>query len=496
MSTFITAVRQHGYIAAVAAIAAATAVFYPGRDVFAKGQWALLYLLIVVVVASLSGVGPALLAAGLSFLAWNFFFLPPYHTLTIADPKDWLFLIAFLAVGLAMGVQTGRLRDREQRAVTRERESAFLNRISTSLVSEPAPEVMATTVVKETVDLLAVARATLYAFRDGDVVLLASRPDDDDEEGRQQALAEARSDGGVVSSRDARPTRLFQPVQTAGRVRGLLRVETGSRRGPLNEAEVQLLDSLANLLASYLEQQELEEAASQAEALREADRLKSSLLSSVSHELKTPLSGLTATVSNLLESDVAWDEEDVRRELRAIVGDVQRLTNSINALLDLSRLEADSWQPQRDWYDLADLMVGGLATLPPHERGRVAVTMPDEPQLVFVDFAQVTRVLQNLLENAVLYTEPDCVIRFDARADREGVVLRVEDEGKGVPVSERDRIFEKFYRGAELGPTAPSGTGLGLAIAAEIVAAHGGRLWYEPVVPHGARFCVLLGRTP
>jgi two-component system sensor histidine kinase KdpD len=488
-------IRRHGYVVAIAAIALATAVFYPGRDVFAKGQWALLYLLIIVVVASVSGVGPALLAAALSFLAWNFFFLPPYHTLTVADPKDWLSLLAFLVVGLLMGIQTGRMRTRELRAVARERESTFLNKISTSLVSEPAPEVMAASVVTETVNLLDVARASIYAAHAGRLVLLASKPDEDDEEGRRQAEAVFRGGDGDGPVAVTAGTRLFLPVEAAARLHGVLRVETGASRGPFNEAEVRLLGSLSNLVASYLEQQELEAAASQADALREADRLKSSLLSSVSHELKTPLSGLTATLSNLLESDVDWDEEDVRRELRAIVADVQRLTNSINALLDLSRLEADSWEPQRDWYDVADLMVSGLSTLPPHERTRVTVHIPEELPLVNVDFAQLTRVLQNLLENAVLYAGPASAIRFAASAGQQGIIIRVEDEGEGVPVDERDRIFEKFYRGAGLGPTAPSGTGLGLAIAAEIVDAHGGRLWYEPQQPHGSRFCVLLRET-
>jgi two-component system, OmpR family, sensor histidine kinase KdpD len=491
--------QRHGYVTAVAAIVVATVLFYPGRDAFAKGQWALLYLLIVVAVASLSGVGPALLAAALSFLAWNFFFLPPYHTLSVADPKDWLSLLAFLAVGLLMGVQTGRLRAREIRATARERETAFLNRVSSSLVSEPPPEVMGATVVAETADLLGAARVSLFVVRGDGLHLLAARPPGD-EAPDLAAATEVLTTGGLRGGDSdalntlAGATRLFLPVQTAGRLHGVLHVETG-RRAPLSESEVRLLGSLTNLVAAFLEQQELEAAASRADALREADRLKSSLLSSVSHELKTPLSGLTATISNLLESDVDWDEDEVRGELRAIVADIQRLTNSINALLDLSRLEAHSWEPQVEWYDVADLMVSGLGTLPPHERARVEVTIPDGLPLVQVDFAQLTRVFQNLLENAVLYAGPGRAIRFVAATGPEGVTVCVEDEGDGVPADERGRIFEKFYRGTNLGATAPSGTGLGLAIAAEIVEAHGGVIAYEPVEPHGSRFTVTLARA-
>ncbi len=165
----------------------------------------------------------------------------------------------------------------------------------------------------------------------------------------------------------------------------------------------------------FLERQRLAAEATRVAAEREADQLKSSLLSSVSHELKTPLAALTATVSNLLESDVDWDEQSVRDELRAIVGDVARLNNSIGALLDLSRLEARAWEPRRETYDLTDIIESGIDALPAHERARITVDLPDAPLQVDVDFAQWTRVLQSLLENAVLYAGPDSPITVAAR---------------------------------------------------------------------------------
>jgi two-component system, OmpR family, sensor histidine kinase KdpD len=346
---------RHGYVLAVLAIVVSTLLFLPGRDTFAKGQWALLYLLIVVLVAGASGVGPAMLASLLAFLAWNFFFLPPYHTFAVHDPKDWLSLVAFLAVGVIMGIQTGRMREREARA----------------------------------------------------------------------------------------------------------------RR--------------------------LQAAATQAEALREADRLKSSLLSSVSHELKTPLAALTATVSNLLEKDVAWDEQNVRDELQAILADVRRLTNSINALLDLSRLEAHTWEPQRDEYDLSDIVAESLDTLTPAQRQRVTVALPDDLPPLDVDHAQWVRVVTNLVENAVLYSGADARVRVEARVDGSGTTtLCVEDDGPGIAPGELEAVFDKFFRGSAAHADAPSGTGLGLAIAREIVRAHGGTIAAQPVTPHGARFVVTL----
>ncbi len=168
----------HPYVVALCAIAAATGLFVLGRPYFAKGQWALLYLLIVALIARAGGAGPALLAAALSFVAWNFFLLPPYHTLLVADSKDWLALAALLLVGLVVGIQTGRLRDREARAIARERESTLLARLSANLVSEVSVEAMGRVVVDEVSRLMRPTRVMLFVpDDDGDCRLLAGSPE-------------------------------------------------------------------------------------------------------------------------------------------------------------------------------------------------------------------------------------------------------------------------------------------------------------------------------
>jgi two-component system sensor histidine kinase KdpD len=292
---------------------------------------------------------------------------------------------------------------------------------------------------------------------------------------------------------------IFIPLQVGSQARGVLQVgprtrAAGGERRYGDEA-VRLLISLANLVAAFLEREQLEEEAGRAEAAREADVLKSSLLSSVSHELKTPLAALTATVSNLLESDVTWDERSVRDELQAILVDITRLGNSIGSLLDLSRLEARSWEPQKEWYELGEIAVSALSSLAPQQRERVRLELPDDLPLVCVDYVQLTRVLQNLLENAALYADDGSPIEVGGRRDGEEVLFWVQDHGPGVPPDEREAVFEKFYRSPRVGTKAPSGTGLGLAITREIVLAHGGRIELQPVVPHGARFVVRLPST-
>ena len=501
---------RHGYLLAVLAIALSTVVFLPGRDAFAKGQWALLYLLIVVLVAGASGAGPAILAAVLGFFAWDFFFLPPFHTLTVHDPKDWLSLVAFLAVGVVMGVQTGRMRDREARAVARERETAALNRLSAGLVSEASTGQMAETILGEIVVLLGAASATLYVGEDDALTTFCVTPPTDEPVGAATTVArwvythdapvgmphqtaldrtEAPPEGFKVPEDTG---GIFLPLRSAVGVVGVLSVAGRTSLRPYDDADARLLTSLANLVATFLERQRLQGVATAAEALREADRLKSSLLSSVSHELKTPLAALTATVSNLLESDVPWNEKSVRDELRAIVSDVARLNNSITALLDLSRLEARAWEPHREPYELPDILAASLGALPTHQRALVASALPDDLPPLDVDFEQFVRVFQNLLENAMLYASETDPLRVGARVTDGGIRIWVEDEGPGISADEHEAVFEKFYRGRRRGMKVRSGTGLGLAIAREIVRAHGGSIRVEDVVPHGARFVVEL----
>lgn len=497
-------VFRNGYVLATLSTAAATAVFVLGRDDFAKGQWALLYILIVLIVASGAGTGPAVLAAALSFLAWDFYFLPPYDTLYVSDPKDWLALAAFLIVGVIVGLQTGRMREREARAVARERETAALNRLSAQLVSEPSTEAMSQAAFAEIESVLHATSADLYladatglhsyragagrgvadpaALEQAEWVVRNERPSGLPDAGRHGGTQPAAPGSGAV----------FLPLRSQSGTSGVLVVGPRTDGHPYGAVDARLMGAIANLVGVFLERRTLQEVAAQAQAAREADRLKAGLLSSVSHELKTPLAALTATVSNLLESDVKWDEESVRNELQAIVGDTIRLNNSISELLDLSRLEAHAWEPVLEPYDLADIVAAHLEALPAYERGRLRVLLPEDLPPIEVDYAQWLRVVQNLVENALLYAGRDALVTLGADRTERGTRMWVEDDGRGIPPDERDQVFERFFRGQSSGSEAPSGTGLGLTITREIVRAHGGTIHLEDVHPQGARFVITL----
>jgi two-component system sensor histidine kinase KdpD len=515
------AIDKHGFIFAVVCIAAATVVFLPGRDYFAKGQWALLYLLLIGLVAGLSGFKPALLASVLAFLAWNYFFLPPYNTFRVHDPKDWLFLLVFLIVGVAMGLQTSRMREREAQARSREQEMAFLNEFSAHLVSEESISDLVDLLLTQARRLVGAKCATLFLVGESGELYEAQSPsttkvksDEVFEKTADWAYREskavglplpmARAEAGVsvwpisvsLGSLGITEQRhdVFIPLQTESQQVGVLHIGERLDGKPYSLRDAQLMMSIANLTTAFLERKHLHSLAIQADALREADRLKSTFVSSVSHELKTPLASITALVTSILEGDVAWDEPTIRGELEAVKDDLDRLDSSISSLVDFSRLESDAWKPRMDWYELGEILGTTLSRIPEAQRSRISFLLPEDLPTVYVDFVQISRVLANLLENALTYSEGSAV-RIGASSEQNGLRIWVEDEGPGIPSDERERIFDKFYRGAT-STIMPSGTGLGLAIAAEIVRFHGGRMWVEDIIPHGTRMVVFLPKEP
>jgi two-component system sensor histidine kinase KdpD len=249
---------------------------------------------------------------------------------------------------------------------------------------------------------------------------------------------------------------------------------------------------VARLLAVFLERHQLQESAAQAQATREAEKLRASLVSSVSHELKTPLASINATVTGLLDEPEPAPER-VHAELGYIQQDVERLNRSISDLLDFSRLETDEWRPRKDWEDLGDVVGAVVADLPERDRSRVVLDLPEDPAMAEVDFVQVQRAVYHLIENALAYSPADqrvVVAVSDGHESRRPTIV-VSDRGPGVPEAERMRIFEKFYRGSA-SAAVPHGTGLGLAIAMEVVARHGGTLRVESARPRGARFVLEL----
>ena len=245
----------------------------------------------------------------------------------------------------------------------------------------------------------------------------------------------------------------------------------------------------AQLTREMAERHRAEEAARETEVLRRTEQLHSALLSSVSHDLRTPLTAIKAAVTSLLDSGVDWQGSERQTLLWTIDEEADRLTRYVARLLDLSRIEAGMLQPLRDWHDVEEILAGVAERLdPPGARVRLAV---DEAlPLARVDYVMVEQIITNLVDNALKYSAADGHVDVTAGARQDQLCIEIADRGPGVPPSDAARIFEKFYRAAA-GTSAP-GTGLGLAIARGLAQAHGGEVTCAPRPNGGAIFTVRL----
>jgi two-component system sensor histidine kinase KdpD len=418
----------------------------------------------------------------------------------------------FVVVALITARQTGRMRQRERLAVARQCDLALLNRLSSRLVSEESTESMASFIASEVVAVLGASRCVVFLAGPRTIERLAAAGSvgggiaEDALAAWVAANAKAVGLGDVSGlSANERPTSVgaseaidgvtadgvYVPLQSAEAVEGVLCVRPPIGAPDFDPDELRVLVAVANLASSFLERQRLGRKAARTVALQESDRLKSTLVSSVSHELKTPLAAVTARVTGLLEEGAAADPERVRSELAEVSMDLGRLDASIGDLLDLSRLESDAWRPRPEEYELSEILGTVMSRVPAAMQGRVHFAVPADLPAVRVDFAQWARMLHNLVENALAYAGSDATVTVSARSLGDSLVTWVEDTGPGVPDEEKPFVFEKFYRGST-SDHMPSGTGLGLAIAREIVRSHGGRIWVEDVHPTGARFAVAL----
>jgi len=519
MSRWLTRVLHSDGVLALVTVGLTTLAFYPARLWMTRVHWAMLYLLIIAMLARVRGTRAAVVAALLAFLLWDYFILTPSFNLVLLDDQGWVALFGLLVVGVIIGVQTGNLRRREAVALARERETASLNRLSAVLMRITTIEAMTATILPELCGSLETDDAFLSVRDRGtDSLQLWRLPSRTTATIDPKVLAQAqwvldhRVPLGVVNSPAMAPHPseygrrapvdpgaraahgLFLPITQGMALDGVLYVAGHPHGTAYALQQIQWVMAVANLVSLFLERQHLEAAAYAADALREADRLKSTVISSVSHGLKTPLAVINATVTNLLAQDVTWPPAQLRRELETMHEAADRLSANIGALMDLARLESDAWEVHRDRYELVEVIGAAVAAFDRAQRARLVFAIPDELPLLYLDFHQMARALHHLLENALLYAPDSTPVTIGASASGAEVCVWVEDAGPGIPPAEQGRVFDKFFRGAGAAAQVPTGTGLGLAITAEIIRRHQGRIRGESVEPHGARFLITLPR--
>ena len=474
----------------------------------------MLYLLAVLAAAALFGSRPAIFAAVVSFAAYNFFFIKPHYTLAVAGDDQWIALGLLLASGVITGQLASLMRERAREAERRENEAVVLYDV-VRLMSEPDVQRAVTEVAERLRSALALGAVLLAFGREAPVQVEAVSGDAEAIGLAREAasLAEMILGAGRSPARGERgaPGRWIRvvrprsrtgehvprgrvrtvPVQVEGRQVASLILVRGAGAPQFSPADDRLLSAVAHQLGLTLQRMRLQHEATEAEALRRTDELRSALINAVSHDLRTPLSSILASAGSLLQDDVSWAEDERRGFAQAIVDEAQRLDRLVGNLLDLSRIESGNIRPEKGWYDLGSLVnevAGRLRWLT--ARHTLRIEAPDDLPPVRFDYVEIDQVLSNLLENAVSHTPPGTEIVLSVVRLGDSVEVAVADSGPGIPPADLPHVFKPFYRVA--GEKAGAGAGLGLAVARGLVEAHGGRLTVENRTEGGARFSFTL----
>jgi two-component system sensor histidine kinase KdpD len=454
---------------------------------------AMLLLLGVVVVAARYRWGSALLASLLSIAAFDFLFVPPYYTSEVHDVAYLLTFAIMLVVALTMSRLTGVIREHAIEAEVRERQGSAVVALDADLAGATSHG-----------EVLAILAGHVNLAIAGQVRALQAEELDSDPATRGPAAPEflttlpesvaARwvhqegQSAGLGTARCADSEALFVPIRTTNRHLGLVAVRPEPAGQVLEPEQIELVEALAAQAALALERTLLAETGEQARAEAEAERLRTSLLSSLSHDFRTPLATIEGAASSLL--DGALTPEGRHDLAETILEESHRMSRLVANLLNMIRVETGALAVQKSWQPLEEAL--GVALLRVEERLKdhpVAVDLPPNLPLVPIDELLIEQVFINLLENAAKYTPPCTPIAVVASQNGDEVRVEVADRGPGVPQGAEEAVFRKFYR-ASGGPglVAPGGAGLGLTISRGIITAHGGRMWVEHRPGGGAAF--------
>jgi two-component system sensor histidine kinase KdpD len=417
----------------------------PGRPSTATA--ALAYVLGVVVAAAAAGVWAGLGASLISFVTLNFFFTRPFHTLAVSKAQDLVALAVFLAVSATVGALLSRTLAQRARAEQREREARLLQHVGARMLSGVPIEEVLRSLAQSLTQLFDLATCRIVAELEPNTI----------------DVVERTADGGGVEE--------VVPMVVQDRELGRIAVVPGPAH-PLSPDERSVIRTVATQTALAIDGVHLASEAQRARTESETNRARAALFSSVTHDLRTPLASITASVTSLLDERHDMGREDERELLETIRQEADRLNRLVGNLLDVSRIRAGALTPSKVTAAIEEVLEGVVARLEPVLRDHeVTLLLRQDLPEIPLDVVQIDQAVTNVLENAARLTPPGKRITVAASRWRTGVEVRISDQGPGIAESERERVLEPFVRGER-----STGRGLGLAIAKAIVEAHGGRI--------------------
>jgi two-component system, OmpR family, sensor histidine kinase KdpD len=493
----------------------------------------LIYLIVVLALASTRGLLPAIFASVVAFFSFDFFLIQPLFSFTIAKPEEWLALFVFLCTAVITGQLASALRLRAEQARQSEHETRILYELvrdtneqedldhQLSVIAHTMVEVFRPRGVRDSLILLPDENGKLARYANASIIMDQLQLTSDELRtaawvmregkavefynlGRVSPKARSYSARMVIRSTalslSSRNYLSLFPLKTGQKVVGVLCLQMQedprlfSREKRLG-SEAERSDpgsaffwTFVDQAASMIERARLRREGLQVEILQRTDVLRAALISSVSHDLRTPLTSIKAAASSLLQDDVQWDEEARRSFTQAIEHEADRLNRLVENLLDISRIEGGALKPEKEWYPLDELVHDVLSRMQVRMQGRKVTTeLAANLPPIALDYIMIDQVLTNLLENALRYTPAGSVLELTVSVMATEVLISLADRGPGIPAGDLERIFDKFYRVLSRDRDV-GGSGLGLAVCRGLIEAHGGRIWAENRLGGGTVF--------
>ena len=480
------------YARATAVVALATGVASLLSPVSELSNLVMVYLLGIVVVAMRTGRGPALVAAVLSVAAFDFFFVPPYFTFAVSDVRYHLTFLVMLIVSLVISGLTVRVRAQAESAHHREQQTAALYAISRELAGTRGVDALLQIAVRHVAEVFRTMVVMLVPDAGGALTAWSGSQFDLDANdlGVARWVYEHRQPAGLGTSTLPGASALFVPLLGSTGAVGVLGVRPADRHAMDEPERLHQLETFAAQTALALERARLADEAQEAEVRIETERLRNSLLSSVSHDLRTPLATITGAVTTILDQGSRVDAATRQDLLESVREEAERLNRLVQNLLEMTQLESGALQLHRDLHPMEEIIGAALGRVGKRlEDRRVTTRVPPDLPLVPIDDVLIEQVLVNLLDNAIKYTPAGSPIDIIATAGDRNVTVEITDHGPGLPPGTEDKVFEKFFRAQ---PVDARGVGLGLAICRGIVRAHGGRIWAQNIPGGGVAFLFTL----
>lgn len=482
-----------GYMASGALVAGATIAGLLVRPFLAPTNLVMIYLLAVVLAAIRLGLRPAIMTAFLSVAAFDFFFVPPRLTFVVADTEYLITFAGLFTVGVVISKLVATARERAETIRAREVQTASLYYLSRDLAAAADLDAILEAVVRNVGESLDARVALLLPEDERLAIKSASKGLRLDL--KELAVAEwafrNRQAAGLGTETGRSSFLLYLPLQTSTSVQGVLGIKLEDEADYVSPQGRRLLDAFASQATLAIERVKLAKQAEQAQILQARESLERALLNSISHDLRTPLVSITGALSSLRGEGRRLSDAARLELLDTAWEEAGRLNRFVGNLLDMTRLEAGGVKLKEEPGDIQDLIGCALAAIEQRLGARkVDVHLPPGLPLVRMDMALMTQVLVNLLDNALKYSPRESSIGIAARGGDAEIELEVSDRGPGVPESDLQKIFEKFYRIPV--PEGAGGTGLGLSICKGFVEAHGGTIRAENRAGGGLRVIVTL----